>query len=42
MMLVQIPCFQRLGLAILTTYAPNVPPEEHETYLQNLETPLKG
>ena len=40
MMLVQIPCFQRLGLAILTTYAPNVPPEEHETYLQNLETLL--
>ena len=39
MMLVQIPCFQRLGLAILVTYAPssNVPPEEHETYFHNLE-----
>ena len=42
MMLVQIPCFQRLGLAFLVTYAPssNVPQEEHETFLHNLETLL--
>ena len=39
MMLVHIPCFQRLGLAIIITYAPssNASPEDHATYYTNLE-----
>ena len=37
-MLVHIPCFQRLGLAIIITYAPssNATPD-HTTYYTNLE-----
>ena len=40
MMLVHIPCFQRLGVAIIITYAPssNASPEDHATYYTNLET----
>ena len=39
-MLVHIPCFQRLGVAIIITYAPssNASPEDHATYYTNLET----
>ena len=39
MMLVHTPCFQRLGLAIIITYAPssNATPEDHTTYYTNLE-----
>ena len=38
-MLVHIPCFQRLGLAIIITYAPssNASPEDHTTYYTNLD-----
>ena len=42
MMLVQIPCFQRLGLAVLVTYAHSsrATPAELQTYFQNLDTLL--
>ena len=41
-MLVQIPCFQRLGLAVLVTYAPsgNVSTAELSQYFDNLENIL--
>ena len=38
-MLLQIPCFQKLGISIVATYAPstNVTAEEQQTYLDDLE-----
>ena len=41
-MLLQIPCFQKLGVSILATHAPstNVTAEEQQTYLDDLEALL--
>ena len=41
-MLLQIPCFQKLGISIVATYAPstNVTAEEQQTYLDDLEALL--
>jgi endonuclease/exonuclease/phosphatase (EEP) superfamily protein YafD len=41
-MLLQIPCYHKLGISIVATYAPstNVTAEEQQTYLDDLEALL--